>query len=97
MTSMFLSKEEIAVLTGRKTKSKQIEALRKMGVPFFVNAINAPVVTRVAVEGNQDTKSQKPTWRSDRLTDTPNLHAFDNPSPHQLALRAKQKERENKN
>lgn len=48
---MFLSREELVKLTGRKVKAKQIHALRSMGVPFFVNALGQPVVTRVAVEG----------------------------------------------
>ena len=63
MSDLFLNDEEVVILTGRKTKSKQIEALRKMGVAFFVNAVNRPMVTRAAIEG---TKSQvnleKPSW-----------------------------------
>jgi hypothetical protein len=51
MSDMFLTKDEIATLTGRKTKSKQIEALRKMALPFWVNAHDAPVVARAAIEG----------------------------------------------
>ncbi|MDE1143601.1 MAG: DUF4224 domain-containing protein [Paraburkholderia tropica] len=48
---MFLSPIELAVLTGRKVKSKQVEALRRMGVPFFVNACGRAVVARSAIEG----------------------------------------------
>ncbi|WP_081063057.1 DUF4224 domain-containing protein [Burkholderia stagnalis] len=48
---MFLSPFELAVLTGRKIKSKQVEALRRMGVPFFVNACGRAVVARSAIEG----------------------------------------------
>jgi hypothetical protein len=51
MSNMFLTADELAELTGRKVKSKQIEALRRMGVPFRVNAVGKPVVTRVAIEG----------------------------------------------
>lgn len=51
--SLFLPKEDIAILTGRKTKSKQIEALRKMGVLFYVNASGHPVVPRSAIEGGK--------------------------------------------
>ncbi|MGV2292091.1 DUF4224 domain-containing protein [Trinickia sp. YCB016] len=51
---MFLSPFELAVLTGRKVKSKQIEALRRMGVPFFVNACGRAVVARSAIEGRGD-------------------------------------------
>jgi hypothetical protein len=51
MPEMFLSPAELAVLTGRKVKSKQVDALRKMGVPFFVNACGRAVVARAAIEG----------------------------------------------
>lgn len=51
MAEMFLSPIELVVLTGRKIKSKQVEALRMMGVPFLVNACGRAVVTRSAVEG----------------------------------------------
>lgn len=59
--STFLSGTDVAELTGRKIKSKQIEALRKMGLPFWVNAIGKPVVTVAAVEGRKDAP-QKKTW-----------------------------------
>lgn len=49
----FLSPEEIAVLSGRKNKSMQIDALRQMGVPFFINGIGHPVVARSVVEGGK--------------------------------------------
>lgn len=48
---MFLSKDDVATLTGRKIRSKQIEALRKMGLPFWVNAVGVPVVPRSAIDG----------------------------------------------
>ncbi|MGS1002649.1 DUF4224 domain-containing protein [Burkholderia glumae] len=48
---MFLSPLELAVLTGRKVKSKQVEALRRMGLPFFINACGRAVVARSAIEG----------------------------------------------
>lgn len=48
---MFLDPDEVAMLTGRKFKGHQIDALRKMGIPFFVNAAGRAIVTRVAVEG----------------------------------------------
>lgn len=51
VVDMFLSPVELAVLTGRKVKSKQVEALRRMGVPFFVNACGRAVVTRAVIEG----------------------------------------------
>ncbi|HDR9511957.1 hypothetical protein C5615_37050 [Burkholderia cepacia] len=51
---MFLSPVELVVLTGRKIKSKQIEALRRMGVPFLVNACGRAVVARSAIEGRSN-------------------------------------------
>lgn len=49
----FLNNEEMRELTGRCIKSKQIEALRSMGVPFFINAIGKPVVSRTAIDGGK--------------------------------------------
>lgn len=34
MSDTFLTKEEVAILTGRKVRAKQIEHLRTMGLPF---------------------------------------------------------------
>lgn len=56
MAAVFLDKNDISALTGRKTKGKQIEALRKMGIAFFVNATGHPVVTCSAVEGKKESE-----------------------------------------
>lgn len=53
MSATFLTKEEVAELTGRKNKSLQIVQLRKMGLPFWVNALDAPVVPRSAIDGRK--------------------------------------------
>lgn len=59
----FLSPEEIAVLSGRKSKTPQIEALRGMGIPFFINGIGHPVVARSVVEGGKAiTEPPKKKW-----------------------------------
>jgi len=57
---MFLTEDEVGILTGikrgRNGKSGyqlQAEQLRRMGLPFFVNACSRPIVTRVAVEGGR--------------------------------------------
>lgn len=63
--SMFLSSQDISELTGRKTKSKQIEALLRMGLPFWVNAIGRPVVTVTAIEGRRETPPEK-AWSPQR-------------------------------
>lgn len=61
---MFLTAEELAELTGRKIKSKQIEALRRMGLPFHVNAVGKPVVSAAAIEGRkQPVAAAAPVWQ----------------------------------
>lgn len=63
MSGTFLSPDEIKELTGRSYIKLQIEALTKMGLPFFVNGIGRPVVTRSAVEGrNSGSAPQKKAW-----------------------------------
>jgi hypothetical protein len=61
---MFLTADELAELTGRKIKSKQIEALRRMGLPFHVNAVGKPVVPSSVIEGRkQEVTAPKPAAR----------------------------------
>lgn len=48
--SLFLGRDEIAEITGRKQKGKQIEQLHKMRIPFEVNALGNPVVLKGYVE-----------------------------------------------
>lgn len=47
----FLTAEELAALTGRKHKAAQCAQLRKMALPFWINASGHPVVARAAIEG----------------------------------------------
>lgn len=54
MSSLFLEPDELVTLTGRKAKSRQIEWLRKSGVPFRVNATGHPVVTKASIEGKPE-------------------------------------------
>lgn len=63
--AMFLNLEQLIELTGRKLKSKQIEALRRMGVPFRVNAVGRPVVAVSAIEGARPPPSvaAEPQWK----------------------------------
>ena len=72
--SMFLSSQDITELTGRKTTSKQIEALLRMGLPFWVNAIGEPVVTIAAVEGRKEAPHEK-VWVMPRRSDGKKKHA----------------------
>lgn len=70
----FLTTEALAVLTGRRRKSKQIEQLRTMGLPFWVNAVGEPVVTIAAVEGRKEAPREK-TWVMPRRNDGTKKHA----------------------
>lgn len=49
--SLFLSDEDMEILTGRKHKNAQIKALIKMGIPFCINAAGKPIVTIEAMNG----------------------------------------------
>ena len=46
MSQLFLSAEEVAELTGYKTRPKQIATLKRMGIAFVVNRNNRPIVAR---------------------------------------------------
>lgn len=59
---MFLSHAELQALTGRKHKSKQIVQLRRMGIPFYINAAGAPIVAKSVIEGGTQPSHDKP-WR----------------------------------
>ena len=48
---LFLDAQELAKLTGRQRKSSQIEELKRMLIPFRVNALGEPVVTRASIIG----------------------------------------------
>ncbi len=59
--NLFLERNEIVEITGRKQKGKQITQLHKMRIPFEVNALGYPVVLRGYVEtlfGGQAEKRQ---------------------------------------
>ena len=60
-TSMFLGTDEVAFLTGRYRKTKQIQQLRAMGIPFYVNASGHPIVARVVLAGSRSELYQ-PRW-----------------------------------
>ena len=62
MTIMFLTPEEIAILTGRKVKRLQIQQLLKMNIRHFVNACGSPVVAKSVVEGLNQQAQNNATW-----------------------------------
>lgn len=55
---LFLDDDELQKLTGRCFKSLQIRQLKRMLIPFHVNALGQPVVTRAAVTGYQTAQAQ---------------------------------------
>lgn len=67
---MFLTEEEIAILTGikigrhgKRKVERQVEELRKMGVPHYVNAAGRPIVVRAVLEGQSLPEAKPPTPR----------------------------------
>lgn len=65
---MFLDEAQLVKLTGFRQKSKQIAQLRKMGVPFLINASGHPVVTEInAKESKPEVKTEwRPAWAGSR-------------------------------
>jgi len=60
---MFLTADDLVILTGRKRRALQIQALRSMGIPFRVNAAGRPVVCRSAVEGVAGGQQMADAWQ----------------------------------
>lgn len=48
--SLFLSKEEVAELTGRVRHAAQVRVLNDLHIPHILNAANRPIVARATVE-----------------------------------------------
>ncbi len=63
---LFLTREELVELTGRKRVSKQIEWLREHQFPHELTAAGRPVVLRAEVarrlSGETDTRQRSPRW-----------------------------------
>lgn len=64
-TFAFLSAIELRELTGFARASKQVDQLRRMGIPFWINGVGRPVVARAAIEGGKpvpEPKLWEPQW-----------------------------------
>jgi hypothetical protein len=61
-TSTFLTVDEVVFLTGRHLKTKQIQQLRAMGIPFYVNASGHAIVARAVISGARS-DSYQPRWK----------------------------------
>jgi hypothetical protein len=69
LSSLFLSEDEVADLTGIKRgrcgKSRdelQCQLLRERGVPFIKNIAGAPKVARAVIDGSNRPAPQKQGW-----------------------------------
>lgn len=60
--SIFLAPDDVAILTGKKKKSCQVDQLRVMGILFYINAAGRPVVPIVAIEGKEIVEEPSKTW-----------------------------------
>ena len=68
--TMFLSKEEVARLTGRKTKAKQCAHLKAQHIPFRLNARQEPIVTIASINGVKEIVSSQNWQPSFKVTDS---------------------------
>ena len=61
---LFLDDDALRQLTGFAHKARQVEQLRRMGIPFWVNGRGAPVVACSAVQGGKqaDAPPPKQAW-----------------------------------
>ena len=60
MSDLFLTDAELKDLTGYSIKSKHIEYLRGIGLPFFISASGHPRVARVHITGHAANERKKP-------------------------------------
>jgi hypothetical protein len=68
--ALFLTQDEVAELTGirrgRNGLSRnqlQVEQLRRMGLPFFVNAAGRPLVASAVIEGGVKKQPKQSGWQ----------------------------------
>lgn len=65
MTSqtLFLTREELKILTGTADRKKQADCLRSNRIPFTLDVFGRPVVTISAIEGRKEKQeAQKTGW-----------------------------------
>lgn len=51
---LFLTKDELVQLTGRKQRQKQLQQLGQMHIPFFCDAFGWPKVLRKTIDGSNE-------------------------------------------
>lgn len=69
--SIFLDPDDVATLTGKRTKSGQIDQLRRMGFLFYVNASGHPVVPKSSIESHSLTTVVDNEWKPNVLRNGP--------------------------
>lgn len=61
-TGTFLTREEVAELTGARTRRRQIEVLQNNGLRHVINAAGWPVVPRSAIDTPAAVSSPAEEW-----------------------------------
>lgn len=64
--SLCLTRPELAELARTKLKAKQTAFLRANGIRHYVDGHGWPVVTRAAVEGEQEQAQAPMRWKSNK-------------------------------
>ncbi|MCL2076302.1 MAG: DUF4224 domain-containing protein [Betaproteobacteria bacterium] len=59
----FMTRENIAALTGRRSRARQIIALRNMGIQFYINDRGYPVVPETAITGAKPAAPEPQKWQ----------------------------------
>lgn len=62
---MFLTRQELATLTGCSYKRLQIAELRRLGIPHFINRAGYPIVVKAILEGRKEPANDE--WQSNVL------------------------------
>lgn len=69
MSALFLTADDVAELTGirqgkagKTREQRQVDTLRKMKIPHYVNAVGRPVVARAVIEGIGPIPEPTVTW-----------------------------------
>lgn len=61
---VFLTREEVKLLTGTADRKRQATCLRDNRIPYTLDVIGRPVVTLCAIQGSKLAKEDepKPSW-----------------------------------
>lgn len=57
-SALFLTRAEVAELTGARTKRRQISVLVRNGIRHTINAAGWPMVARAVIEGGAQSDAQ---------------------------------------